>query len=416
MTADTRRTLRAMAFWTLGSLIQLGLTPAQAGARHDRFTQLVTPGESIQAAIDRAAPSGWIFVQPGVYRETADSTNGLNISSPLHLIGLSTSKARVVLENAGGQSNGMVVVPGNRTRCMTCHASLAPPFELLPGLSSGPRTPGPKIRGVTISGITIRNFVNNGLFTENLDGFLIDDVASVGNKNYGIFPTLSTNGVVSHNHVTGSDDAGLWVETSENVSVVDNLVEGNVIGMEVSNSLDIQVTHNESRNNSVGIGVFLLPGLFEARPGAKRINLLSNSIHDNNKENTARAGALAADLPSGTGVLYVGADESRITGNRIENNNLIGVGVVDVCLAFAGGSHDCTTDPQVTPAFLADEEASSNSVVHNIVLHNGMGAAASSFSFAASDLGLLSFGAGNCFAKNAFATTFSIVGELPPCP
>jgi parallel beta-helix repeat protein len=399
----------------LGLLFLPGL-PTLARAADKRFVQVVSPGQSIQAAIDQAAARGWVFILPGVYRERADATNGLNINAAINLVGLSTGQQRVVLENSGGQSNGIVAVPRDRNNCMSCHSSLAPPFALKPGVTGHLKMREPMIRDLTIRGISIRNFVNNGLFTENVDRFVIDDVESVGNKNYGIFPTLSKNGVVSHNHVSGSEDAGLWVETSEHVLVTNNVVEGNVIGMEVSNSDDISVNDNECRDNSVGLGVFLLPGLFADHPGAKRINLRNNSVHDNNRANGARPGSLAAELPSGTGIMFLGPDDSEITRNRVWNNDLTGIALVDVCVAFSGGAHDCTADPKVTPKFLVDQETSNTEVTRNVLVNNGSNAASSPFAFAAGDLTLLSFGVGNCFEHNQFTTQFSIIGDLPACP
>lgn len=41
---------------------------------------------------------------------------------------------RVILCNAGGQRNGIVVALGDRTGCMDCHSSLAPPFPVLSGV------------------------------------------------------------------------------------------------------------------------------------------------------------------------------------------------------------------------------------------------------------------------------------------
>jgi parallel beta-helix repeat protein len=110
--------------------------------------------------------------------------------------------------------------------------------------------------GFEIRNITIRGFRNKGLFTENVDGFKIIDVESVDHRNYGIFPALSKDGIVTHSRAVGSDiDSGIWVETSENVVVTHNLVEGNVNGIEVSNSDDILVAHNEARENKVGAAV-----------------------------------------------------------------------------------------------------------------------------------------------------------------
>ncbi|HTS21018.1 MAG TPA: right-handed parallel beta-helix repeat-containing protein [Casimicrobiaceae bacterium] len=380
------------------------------------IAQIVRPGQSIQSAIDNAPPGGWIYILPGVYHETANATNGLNISASVNLVGLSTPSAPVVLENAGNQANGVVVVPQDRTECMSCHASLAPPFSLLPGVSATPVPRPPMMNEVSIRGITIRSFNNNGLFLENVDGFSIVDVQSVDNKNYGIFPTLSRNGVVSNSHASGSGDTGIWVETSSNVLVTGNLVENNVVGFEVSNSDNIFLEGNESRNNSVGMGIFLLSGLFASHPGASAVTATKNSIHDNNRANDAPPNTILGFLPPGTGVLVLGVDSSLLSNNDVENNNLAGIAIVDVCLAFAGSSFDCSTDPKATDAYLADQDATNDRVVRNKLVHNGTAPGPTPFAFAAGDLTLLSTGAGNCFGKNSYATSFSIEGFLPACP
>lgn len=406
--------VRAFIAILCGALLIGSVSVAAQG--HKRFVQVVSPGQSIQAAIDAAARGGWVFIRPGVYRETADATNGLNITQGINLIGLSTSRRRVVLQNAGDQRNGIVVVPSDRTDCMSCHSSLAPPFEILTGVERGLKMREPMIRGFSIQGFTIRGFTNNGLFTENVDGFSIDDVESIDNANYGIFPTLSKNGVISRSRATGSGDSGVWVETSENVLVTDTLAEGNLMGFEVSNSDDIRFLNNESRHNSLGMGLFLLPDLFDDRPGAKRITIRNNFFHDNNRPNDAPPASLPGALPSGVGILHMGVDDSLITRNRIENHGLTGIAVVDACLVWAGTSRDCAVNPRVTPEFLADQDATNNRIVRNVLVHNGVNPPPSPFAFAAADLTLVSFGAGNCFANNTFATSFSIIGWLPPCP
>ena len=215
----------------------------------NRRTIVVRPGDSIQAAIDRAQPGTRIYVLAGVYREPSNQTNGLNITkNGIRLIGQSGPGKRVIFENAGNQRNGIVVVPEDRVDCMGCHSDMAPPFPLRPGVESGGlKMREPMMHGFEIRSITIRGFDNNGLFTENVDGFKIIDVESVDNRNYGIFPTLSKNGLITHSRATGSDtDSGIWVETSENVLVTHNFVAENVNGIEVSNSDDILLAHNEA--------------------------------------------------------------------------------------------------------------------------------------------------------------------------
>jgi hypothetical protein len=386
-----------------------------------RDTIVVQPGDSIQAAIDQAEEGTRIYVLAGTYRELGNPTNGLNITkSGIRLIGQSNPQKRVIFENAGNQRNGIVVVPPAVTDCMSCHASMAPPFELLPGVEPGLPDPETLLYDIEIRGITIKGFNNNGLFTERVDGFKIIDVESVDNRNYGIFPTLSKNGLITHRRATGSDiDSGIWVETSENVLGTHNLAEGNVNGFEVSNSDDILLAHNESRNNTIGAAILLLPDIFDDRPGAKRINLRSNYIHDNNKPNTARPGSILASVPSGLGIIYLGVDDSVVADNWIENNNFSGITVVDYCLAVLGTPFDCSVDPSITLPFLLDQDARNNQVLGNVLVNNGTNPDPSHpFAFAAADLTLLSVDpfAGNCYADNTFTTFFSLFGFLPPCP
>jgi len=389
-----------------------------AAADDYRYLQIVGPRDSIQQALDRAAPGGFVFVLPGTYHETASATNALQIGRSVNLIGLSTSSKRVVLENAGGQRNGIVAVPSEHYDCMSCHSSLAPPFTLLPHAQGMQLSQEPTIYGLTISGITIKDFSNNGLFARGLDGFVFNDVHSIDNPNYGIFPVSSRNGLITRSSATGADDSGIWVETSQNVRVTHNRVEGNVNGFEVSNSDDILLAHNLARGNTVGFAILFLPDIFDVRQDTQRITIRDNQILANNKPNTASPGSILSSVSPGFGILHVGVDDSRIEGNVIEDNDFSGIAVVDYCLATTGGPFDCFVDPEVTPGFLADHEASNNQVRDNQLANNGTNPnPADPFAITASDLGLLTDGDhGNCYAGNTFATFFSTLGILPPCP
>lgn len=378
---------------------------------------VVKPGESIQRAIDRAAPGATVYVLAGVYRELGDKTNALTINrNGIRLIGQSGPNKRVILENAGNQRNGIVVVPEDRNDCMGCHTDMAPPFPVHDGVEMGLKMREPMMYDLVVQGITIRGFRNNGLFTENVDGFRITDVESVDNKNYGIFPTLSKNGIIEKSRATGSDDSGIWVETSENVQVVDNVVEGNVNGFELSNSDDVLFARNVVRGNSVGMAILLLPDIFDDRGSAKRITIRKNRIYDNNKPNTATPGSILSFVPPGIGILHVGVDDSRIERNRIERNDFGGIGVVDYCLVVAGTPFNCSGgDPNVTPEFIAEQTAENNQVRNNVLVDNGLNPTGP-FAGYAGDLTLLTFGDhGNCFTGNVFETFFSVFGILPEC-
>jgi parallel beta-helix repeat protein len=354
--------------------------------QYKRTTIVVRPGQSIQEAIDRAKEGARIYILAGVYKEKGDATNGLNITkNGIQLIGQRTNRSFGQSHNdkdkdkAGGvvikndrHRNGIAVVPPEVTECMNCHSSMELPFPLLPGIEPGLPDPMPLVYDIEVRNIRIEGF-RNGLFTERVDGFVFDNVESIDNEGYGIFPTLSYNGVISNSYARGSDDSGIWVETSENVLVTNNLVEENVNGFEVSNSDNILLIDNEARGNTVGAAILLLPDIFDDRPGATHIDMVNNWIHDNNKENTAGGGILG-ELPPGIGILYLGVDHSLMSGNLVENNGYTGIAIADYCAvvtAIPDQRFWCGIDPDtLTPGFLQDQSADDNSVEGNVLINN----------------------------------------------
>lgn len=343
MSNITTRSLRLLTILAASTAALLGASQAAAFPQTQAAWQERYGG--ISAAADNARCQ---LCHVNSNRELQNPTNGLSITkNGIRLIGQTTKNKRVVLENAGNQRNGIVVVPEDRTDCMSCHTDLAPPFPVKPGVP-----PGLKMRDPMLTGFEIRG-----------------------------------------------------------------LVEGNVNGLEVSNSDDILLVHNEARNNTVGAAILLLPDIFDDRPGAKRIDMRNNWIHDNNKPNTARPGSILSFVPSGTGVLYLGVDDSTIANNRIENNGFTGIAIADYCLTVNGTPYGCSLDPDITLELLADQSASGNTVVGNTLVNNGTSVdPGNPFAFAAADLTLLSLEFNNCYADNEFGTGFSILGLLPPCP
>jgi parallel beta-helix repeat protein len=230
----------------------------------------------------------------------------------------------------------------------------------------------PWLYDIEVRNIEVQGFRNNGFFTEHVDGFVFDNIRSIDNSNYGIFPVLSKNGVISNSYSEGSDlDSGLWVETSENVLVQGNVITGSVNGIEVSNSDDILVIDNEAYGNTIGAAILLLPDIYDNKDSAKRIDLVNNWFHDNNKTNTARPGSVLSYIPKGQGILYVGADDGEISGNLVEHNDFVGIAVVDYCLPFQGTPFACSLDPSVSLEFLFDQAAEDNRVADNVLVNNG---------------------------------------------
>jgi parallel beta-helix repeat protein len=419
-----------------------------------RGSIVVKPGQSIQEALDRAEEGTRIYVHAGIYEEPCNLTNGLNITkSGIHLVGQSKSssdneKKRVIIQRTGDQRNGIVIVPPfvpaaaqpqgadevERNDCMGCHTDLAPPFPLHPNVPKViPLDTEPWLYDIVVEGITIQGFENNGLFGEHLDGFVWDDIESIDNRNYGIFPVLSKNGVITNSFSTGSwKDSALWVETSTNVLVQGNVVADSTNGIEVSNSDDILVIDNEMRDNTIGAAILFLPDIFGNHGSAKRIDLVNNWIHDNNRPNGARDGSILGFFPAGQGILYAGIDDSVISGNLIENNDFVGIAIADYCGALAQTPFACPTEsnPDFPQGFLDDQAAVNNTVVGNVLMNNATDPdpgppehPPNPFAFAAGDLSLLTLPTfivglpgdptpyhGNCYENNepADASFFSL--------
>jgi nitrous oxidase accessory protein NosD len=197
--------LSVFAVSILGLTVAYAPTPAAAGAIK------VYPGESIQAAVDAAVPGDKIVVYPGTYTETHGGFNAVRVNKSLKMLGKSKGTEKVVLLAGPGQEDGIVVEP-----------------------DSG----DPDIDGFRIKGFTVQGFPGNGIHLRYVNNFRIEKNESIDNLENGIFPTLSANGMVKRNVSYGSEDSALWVEASENVRVLDNILHDSPTGLEITVSCE----------------------------------------------------------------------------------------------------------------------------------------------------------------------------------
>ena len=371
----------------LGSAIAC-TPPAVLAAGHT-----VKPGDSIQAAIDAAAPGDVIKVEPGDYTEAAASdTAAIRVTKSIKLIAkskLPTVKVRIIPSTppVAGQNNGILVEPANPT--------------------------DPDVNGVMIKGFTVEGFPNNGIWLRHVQNYKLMGNESINNLENGIFPTLSANGLVKKNLSYGSQDSALWIEASENVRALGNELHGSPTGLEITVSKNIDVKKNDIHDNTVGVGLYHPNAASQPPLGGDGFWTLSkNHIHNNNAPNTAPAGTMSAALPSGAGVLVLGVDHITVEKNLVENNDFLGIGVLDWCLAVGlsgASSFDCTSDPPIVESAPDNDEVKKNDFTSN-----GSMPPAGFEPFASDMLFIPGMGQNDCFNDNTATITFPTTG-IPTC-
>lgn len=176
-----------------------------------------------------------------------------------------------------------------------------------------------------IQDLTVRDAKVDGIRVESSIGVVYRRIratwttpSSTSNGAYGIYPVKSQNVLVEDSRAENASDSGLYVGQCQHVIVRNNVVTGNVAGLEIENTEFAEVYGNTAEDNTGGIVVFDLPG----NPIIGRdVWLHDNMIRNNNHENFGVRGTTVADIPSGTGTFAMASRRVQITNNTYANNN-----------------------------------------------------------------------------------------------
>ncbi len=238
-----------------------------------------------------------------------------------------------------------------------------------------------------------------------MDHWRITRVRAVDNGEYGTYPSHVFDGRLDHSFASGANDTGHYIGQSFDSRVDHNVATGNVSGFEVENSVGIRADHNLSYGNTGGILSFDLPFL-DAK--VNRDNVIAhNVVRENNRPNTCVDPEDAVcQVPPGTGILLMAADENLVRANRVTGNGSYGVAVANICLAQELPAEVCAS-------LDIDPYSDGNSVVFNTVTGNGTDPAPTLPPVFAVDLAWDGTGEGNCWLKNTFDTSYP--EPLPAC-
>ena len=387
--------------------VALFATAAANAAVHRVF-----PGESIQAAIDKASPGDTIMVEPGIYNtEDPNSRFGLRIKTDnLRLIG-KVKKGR-------GDAGKVILTPktppvtGGGVQQTGVYAA---PDGCTPEDGVGDEfCENNRLQGFYIRGFTVHGYEWNGIQTRFVNDFKIIRNETHTLERNGIYPTISANGLVQNNVSYGTLDTAMWVAASENVRVIGNDLSLAPIGLEVNVSVDIEVLQNDVYDNTVGIALFHPNSAGNApRPDMGNWVVRQNNVYDNNLPNPAPPESFQASLPPGIGILLLGVSDNVVEKNTVEDNDFVGIGVLGWCTAQGTGPNNCIDRPPIT-----NPQANDNLISQNKVRRNGGNPPPIETSFLAADLtyfDVVEGSSGNCFKKNKPKgyTYVSSEGELP---
>jgi parallel beta-helix repeat protein len=154
----------------------------------------VRDGDSIQAAVAAAQAGDVIKIYPGTYAETVyiDKDN-------LILSGVVINGEWPIME--GDKTlNDAVLYSGN---------------------------------DITVENLQIQHYKGNAIMGQAGNNFLIRNNRIIDTGVYGIFPEFGTNGLITHNVLSGIEDAAIYVGMCDNIHVTNNEVFDNVAGIEI---------------------------------------------------------------------------------------------------------------------------------------------------------------------------------------
>src|SRR4029079_17964394 len=187
-----------------------------------------------------------------------------------------------------------------------------------------------------IENFNIRDYVANGVVAQHARNVTFRNLNIYDTGLYGVYPVSCTGVTLEKCVASGIADAALYVGQSRDITVRDCEAHDSVTGIEIENSIDAVVENNYVHDNTGGILVFILPN--NVSKAGRNCRVVGNRVINNNHPNFGNPNSIVSNVPPGTGVMVMAADNNEVTGNEIRGNDCYGVAVFSLEVAFPKGT------------------------------------------------------------------------------
>ncbi|MEU6540040.1 right-handed parallel beta-helix repeat-containing protein [Streptomyces sp. NPDC047000] len=285
--------------------VGVGAAPPVSGSAF-RPVHVVHPGESIQDAVDAAAPGDVVLVTAGTYVES------VTVRTP-----------RLTLRGMGPLT---VIKPALKIASSPKPGASDAPTGSCGATGNGICVLGTKdaaLDGVTVESLTVSGFARAGVYASATDRLTVRRVTAAGNGVWGIAQEGSTRSELRENTAQDNGDAGIFLANSvaqeqgaldaRGTVVRHNRLTGNRIGVTVRRLRALTVARNYATGNCAGM--FVVGD--ENTPRTGDVTVSENRVVRNNKScpKTARLDAI-----QGSGIVLTGVEGTRVSGNRVAEN------------------------------------------------------------------------------------------------
>lgn len=227
------------------------------------------------------------------------------------------------------------------------------------------------VDNVTIENMWVKNSCENAVVQRNVDGSVFrkvrvswDGEPRTENGAYGIYPTDCTNTLVEYCQTQGASDAGVYIGLCDGGLIQHNVIYENVAGLEVENSQNVDVLNNEIFDNTGGL-LALQQDISGDKQSNGKVRMFDSQVYCNNRENFAQPGSAVSGIPVGTGGISFGGDGIEFFGNLFTDNLAFGLGLASNILTCQVANSDCPPysdgyDPWVKNVYVHDNLFTNN--------------------------------------------------------